>query len=219
MIPEWCEEYFANWTNLTPIVQSVEMLSVIQVTIMSLMSALAPTTDPWLWGCLGLPWTIFRSGHMLASSAITAAVNSEPLSDWRITGAPISSKISASWKATSVALLEVRHRRTQNLVKWSWYYIIHLKLLWDMDCISIKWIWPLEANSDVNIGLTTTLFVIGCFLFFWNSRHIDLNNSTSSLKILAYLTLDTFIIRSLPPWPVATWAFLMMSNVFSMLAW
>ena len=59
-------------------------------------------------GCLCLPCTILQSGHMSFTSLMTLAVNSLPLSDWRICGAPISRNISSSWNPTSKARFDVR---------------------------------------------------------------------------------------------------------------
>ena len=48
-----------------------------------------------------------------------SAVNSLPLSDCRIIGAPNTVKISYKNTATSDALLLVKHLAHKNLVKWS----------------------------------------------------------------------------------------------------
>ena len=58
---------------------------------MSLMSPLAYSTEPWLWECFGLSWTMMRRGQNSFSSVITWAVNFNPLSLWRMAGAPNSS--------------------------------------------------------------------------------------------------------------------------------
>jgi hypothetical protein len=68
-------------------------------------------------------------------------------------------------------------------------------------------------NSLDKIGRTTTPFVIGRTRLRWQSMHIDLNSSIESLVTLAYFLLNSFTIRSRPPWPVAMWARLITSNV------
>ena len=87
-IPEWWAEFFWNWTNLIPIGQLLVVLSAIQAINMSFMSPLACSTDPWPCRCLGLPWTNFNSGQISFNSVIIWAVNSEPLSQCRMEGAP-----------------------------------------------------------------------------------------------------------------------------------
>ena len=119
----WCQnenQFFWNWINHNPIGQSVELLSPSHAISMYFTSQFSLSTEPWLWGCRGLPWTIRRSGHRTLSSVMTDAVNLLPLSLCRICGAPRSRNMSINWKATSAARLDVSGRRTQYLVKWSW---------------------------------------------------------------------------------------------------
>ena len=57
--------------------------------------------------CRGLPFIILIFGYNDIRFKITDAVNSLPLSDCKITGGPISVKISNKHPATSIALFEV----------------------------------------------------------------------------------------------------------------
>ena len=84
----WWERFFWNCMNLNPSDHFVVLFSFNYVASISLTSEFARSTDPWLCGCLGRPCTILRSGHKLLSSVIMLAVNSRPLSLWRIKGAP-----------------------------------------------------------------------------------------------------------------------------------
>jgi hypothetical protein len=58
------------------------------------------------------PWTKVQYVHISFSSFIILAVNSRPLSDWRICGAPKSKNMSNSWKPTSAASFEVSGQQT-----------------------------------------------------------------------------------------------------------
>ncbi len=69
-------------------------------------SWLALSTDPWDWGCLGLPLTRTHSGHKFFNFFITLLTNSLPLSDWRIKGHPWVVKIWYNSQATAVAAKE-----------------------------------------------------------------------------------------------------------------
>ena len=215
LIPLWWLAFFWNCTNFSPIVQSVVSLSPNHATNMSFMSQLALSTDPWLWGCLGFPWTSTRSGHNSFSSTIIWAVNSEPLSLCKIHGAPSNRKISSNWYATSAARLDVSGRSTQNFVRWSWYTIIHLNSPCFIDCMSIRSTCPLELKSLLTIGLTTDPLVVGLLCFRWHSTHKDLNNDSDSWVTLAYFLFTSFTILSLPPWPVNKCTLFITSKVSS----
>ena len=84
----WWDRFFWNCTNLNPSDHWVVSLWFIHDIIISLMSALALSTEPWFCGCLGLPWTITSSCHSDPSSIIMLAVSSLPLSLWRMWEAP-----------------------------------------------------------------------------------------------------------------------------------
>ena len=114
------EHLIPLWRNLSPTVHSVVLLSPDQQPSMSLISQSALSTDPRLCGCLSFPWTITNSGHITFSSVITWAVNSEPLSLCSTQGAPNRRNMSSSWNSTSAARFDVKGRKTQKFLRWSW---------------------------------------------------------------------------------------------------
>lgn len=97
-MPAWWAQFFCCWTNLSLMVQSCVLLSLIQATKMSLVSLFALPMEPWL-GCLGFPWTIMSWGHNSLSSLMTSPVNSGPLSLYKMACAPKRRKMSNGWKA------------------------------------------------------------------------------------------------------------------------
>ena len=88
--------------------------------------------ESWLCGWRGSPWTNFNSGHASFNSVITCDVNWDPLSLWRMAGAPSRRKLFASWKSTSAPRSVAGARRTQNFVRWSWDTPFHL-------CMTVPW--------------------------------------------------------------------------------
>ena len=172
----------------------------------TLISLLTLSTDPCDWGCLGLPWIILQSGHFsLTISARLAFLNSLPLSLCRIWGAPNKQNISTRLSTTSWADLWRRGRSTMNLVRWSWYTIGKLNglLTSSVVCKSIKSTWPLEAKSELRIGLVTVLF--NCFLHFcsWHSLQEFRYTWITSLENPQYCCLRTenslSLLRCFPP--------------------
>ena len=93
LMPSWKGRFFWNWMNFNPTAHLVGSLSRIQLTIMSWLSAFDCSTLPCDCGCRGLPWTIAKSGHNTLSSLMISVVNSRPLSDCKIWGAPQLYKI------------------------------------------------------------------------------------------------------------------------------
>jgi len=77
------------------------------------------STEPWLWGCLGSPFTKTSSGHSEDNSVITCAVNSLPLSDRKTCGAPKSRNMnSSSWANVSSGV--------PNMTSWQRSVLLHI---------------------------------------------------------------------------------------------
>lgn len=107
------------------------------------------STLPWLWLCLGFPWTILSSGYISLKLETMLFMNSCPLSDYKINGPPISVKIPMKLNVISSTPLYLSHLRVINLVKWSWYINIHFDFLSECDWKSMSSTWHRKLIGEI----------------------------------------------------------------------
>ena len=109
-MPEWNLEFFLSWILGSKAAQWPVFPSAISVANIASISLLQRSTLPWLWECLGLPWTILNPGKDSSIILKTVAfLNSLPLSDWRRqAGGPRKEKHTLRLAATATAVFWVK---------------------------------------------------------------------------------------------------------------
>src|SRR5437667_7119341 len=106
-------------TILRPNDQSFLLLSSIHFPNLVFRTLFPRSTSPCDCGCRGLPFIIFVAGQIVIKSLITWEVNSFPLSDCNIAGAPKVVNSSNKLDATSSDAFVFRGYPHENLLKWS----------------------------------------------------------------------------------------------------
>ena len=127
-------------------------------------------------------------------------LNSFPLSLCRICGGPMRQKMSRRIDVTSAAVFFLRGRRTINFVRWSWYTSKKLygSFIARLVCMSMRSTCPLDAKSELRMGLVTVLFRDFLDFWSWHSGHIPTNFRTIFLENPANCFFNSVKSLSLP---------------------
>lgn len=195
-----------HWTNLRPTDQFLLLLSFTQIVSLNWMTPFRRSTVPWLWGWRGHPVTSFSSGQRAASSAMMALMNSRPLSDYKIAGAPIVTNKSRRFSVTSSALFAGSGRNTRNLLKWFTNVMIFLKFpsdnVWKLtrSIWHLEWIWWLHTCFTTRPFGTFPDFIVMAVLREWN---VDVARFFCDIWPYPFHFSDCFLP---PPWQIASWA-------------
>lgn len=86
---------FYIWISLEASDHFLSLLFLRQADKIFSICRFALSTEPWLWLWRSFPWTIFASGYNIASFPTNSPfLNSPPLSECKIQGAPKTGKMS-----------------------------------------------------------------------------------------------------------------------------